>query len=166
MLKEIALLTPLYVSLFWGLVFLVQNRGIDKSKINLGLLMVFGFFLYFSHIIFFNNFYKLYSYIESVYIFSMLSMYPMYFIYLLSLSTNKIVLKRQLIHFIPSLVFSISALIIATILTPEERIMYVKEMLIDKNLKGLNLSTLVGIKGLIFFLSRAVLIIQVGYYLT
>ena len=53
----------------------------------------------------------------------------------------------------------------ASILTPAERIIYVKETLINKNLKELNLSTLVGLKGLVFFLSRAVLVFQVLFYL-
>ncbi len=165
MLKEIALLSPIYVSLFWSLVFFVQGNKIDKSKVILGILMILAFLLYCSHAIFFNNFYKLYSYIESIYLFSMLSMYPMYYLYLLSISKSKIVFKRQLSYFVPALVFSVTALIMTIILTPAEREIYVKEALVFKNFKELNLSTLIGIKGLIFFLSRAVLIVQVIYFL-
>lgn len=165
MLKDIALLSPIYVSLFWSLVFFIQIGNIDKSKINMGILMLLAFLLYCSHAIFFNNFHRLYSNIESIYIFSMLSMYPMYYLYLISLTTGKIVFKQQLIHFVPALVFSVAAFIMASILTPGERIIYVKETLINKNLKELNLSTLVGLKGLVFFLSRAVLVFQVLYYL-
>jgi len=131
----------------------------------MGILMVLAFLLYSSHAIFFNNLYKLYSNLESIYIFSMLSLYPMYYIYLLSLTSSKLILKQHLIHFIPALIFSFAAFVMVLILTPEEQIIYVKETLINRNLKGLNLSTLVGIKGLIFFLSRAVLIPQVVYYL-
>lgn len=96
MLKEIALLSPIYVSLFWSLVFFVQVDKIDKSKVILGMLMVLAFLLYCSHAIFFNNLYKLYSYIECIYLFSMLSMYPMYYLYLLSISKSKIVFMREL----------------------------------------------------------------------
>ena len=165
MLKEIALLTPIYVSLFWGLFFFIQIGNTDKSKMNMGILMVVAFLLYSSHAIFFNNLYELYSQIEGVYIFSMLSLYPLYYVYLLSLTSKKLIYRQYFIHFIPALVFSIAAFIMVLILTPEEQIIYVKETLIDKNLKGLNLTTLVGIKGLIFFISRAVLLIQVAYYL-
>ena len=166
MLKNIALLSPIFVTLFWSLIFFIQIGKTDKSKINLGILMLMAFVLYISHAIFFNNFYLLYSYIECFYIFSMLSLYPIYYLYLVSLSTNKLVFKQQLIHFVPALIFSVAIFIMTMISTPEERIIYVKEILIDKNLKELNLSTLVGIKGLIFFLSRIVLIIQIVYYLT
>jgi AraC-like DNA-binding protein len=165
MLKEIALLTPIYVSLFWGLFFFIQIGNTDKSKMNMGIFMAVAFLLYCSHAIFFNNLYELYSYIEGVYIFSMLSLYPLYYVYLLSLTSKKLIYKQYIIHFIPALVFSLAAFIMVLVLTPEEQIIYVKEILIDKNLKGLNLSTLAGIKGLIFFLSRAVLLIQIAYYL-
>ena len=165
MLKDIALLSPIFVTLFWSLIFFIQVGRTDKSKINLGILMLMAFVLYISHAIFFNNYYKIYSYIECIYIFSMLSLYPIYYLYLVSLSTNKIVFKH-LIHFFPALIFSVAIFILTMISTPEERGIYVKEILIDKNLKELNLSTLVGIKGLTFFFSRIVLIIQIVYYLT
>jgi len=165
MVKDIALLSPIFTTLFWGLIFFIQVGKTDKSKINLGILMLMAFVLYISHAIFFSNFYKIYLQIEFVYIFSMLSLYPIYYLYLISLSTNKIVFSH-FVHFIPALVFSVSIFILTTISTPEERIIYVKEILIHKNLKELNLSTLVGIKGSIFYLSRIVLIIQIIYYLT
>lgn len=51
------------------------------------------------------------------------------------------------------------------ILTTAEREIYVKEVLVFKNFKELNLSTLIGIKGFVFFLSRTVMIVQVIYFL-
>lgn len=164
MLKEVALLTPIFVTFFWSLVFFIQLNKTDKPKFNLGIFMILAFLLYCSHAIFFSKLYDLYSYIECIYIFSMLSVYPMYFIYLSLLATEKLNLKRQLIHFIPALFFGVVALITTFLLTPEERIIYVKEILINKNLKGLNISTLTGIKGLVFFLSRGVFLIQIGFY--
>lgn len=164
MLKEITILTPIFITLFWALVFFIQMGKTDKPKFILGIFMILAFFLYCSHAIFFSKLYDLYSYIECIYIFSMLSVYPMYFIYLSLLATEKLNLKRQLIHFIPALFFGVLALITTLLLTPEERIIYVKEILIENNLKGLIISTLTGIKGLIFFLSRGALLFQIGFY--
>lgn len=165
MLKDIALLSPIFVTLFWSLIFFIQIGKTDKSKINLGILMLMAFLLYNSHAIFFNNYYVIYSYIECIYIFSMLSLYPIYYLYLQSLSTNKLIFKQRLIHFVPALIFSVAIFILTMILTSEERIIYVKEILINKNFEKVNYSFLVRLKGLIFFMSRVVLIIQVGYYL-
>ncbi|HSH19672.1 MAG TPA: helix-turn-helix domain-containing protein [Draconibacterium sp.] len=165
MLKAIALLSPLYITLFWSVVFFIQIDKVDKSKINLGIFMVTAFLLYFSHVIFFSNQYKLYSFIEVVYIFSSLSVYPMYFIYIFLLTSNKLVSGKFLFHFVPAIILSVIALVITLFLSPEERILYVKDTLIENNLKGLMLSSLTGIKGLIFLLSRIIFVFQAVYYL-
>lgn len=164
MIKEIALLSPIFITFFWGLVFFIRFRKKNKSKFNLGIFMAFAFLLYCSHAIFFNDLYQLYSFIESIYIFSMLSLYPLYYNYLLVLTTDKLVWKKKILHFLPALFFGFLALVITLILSPDERVFYVKETLLHKNLKGLNFDTLVGIKGIIFFLSRGYFIAQVGFF--
>ncbi|MDB4581998.1 helix-turn-helix transcriptional regulator [Draconibacterium sp.] len=164
MIKEIALLSPIYVTLFWSIVFLIQKGVPNKPKTHLGVLMVLAFILYCSHAVFFSNLYHLYSYMESVYIFSMLSIYPMYYIYILLVTTEDLNAKRKLNHFLPAIIFGTLSIIMTLILTQEQRISYVQHTLIEKNLKGLNWTTAVGIKGHIFFISRLTLLIQVVYY--
>jgi AraC-like DNA-binding protein len=164
MLKDIALLSPIYISLFWSIVLLIQPGKRDDPKINLGFFMIFGFLIYCSHAIFFSKLYHLYSYFEGIYIFSMLSVYPLYYNYLLLLTTNKPNVRNKILRFLPAFIFSLLALFTTLILTPDDRILYVKETLIDKNLKGLNLHTLIGIKGTIFFMSRGIFLIQVLYF--
>ncbi|WP_297094860.1 AraC family transcriptional regulator [uncultured Draconibacterium sp.] len=61
--------------------------------------------------------------------------------------------------------FGIVSLLLTLILSPEQRIFYVKHILIDTNLKGINFSTLPGIKGWVFLLSRIVFVIQTIVYL-
>ena len=126
--------------------------------------MLMALILYISHAIFFNNLFKFYSYIECFYILSMLSLYPLYYLYLLSLSTKKLVFKK-LVHFIPAVIFSVAIFIATVILTPEERIIYINEILINKSFMQTNLPFLVRIKGFIFLASRIIFIIQIGYYL-
>ena len=136
----------------------------DEPKKFLGVFMIFSFLLYCSHAVFFSNLYYLYSYIEFIYVFCMLSIYPMYFIYLQSLTTLEIKLNERLQHFIPAAFFGFLVLITSLILTPENRTIYVQEILINKNLKKLDISTFVGTKGVIFFLSRIAFLIQIGHY--
>ncbi len=163
MIKDIALLSPIFITFFWSIVFFIQYGKKDKLKFSLGIFMVLAFFLYSSHAIFFSKEYNLYSYIEFIYIFSMLSLYPLYYNYLLLL-TDKWNLKKALIRFTPALFFGFLALLMTFMLNPEERILYVKETLIDNNLKGLSFDTLIGIKGIFFFVSRMVFLIQVGFF--
>lgn len=159
-----ALLSPIFASFFWGLVFFLQVKKSDKINFNIGIFMLLAFLLYCSHAVFFNHLYLVYSYFESIYIFTMLSVYPMYFIYVLNLTDNSVKLKKQLKHFIPATTFFVLSLIMTLILSQEERIIYVKEILIEKNLKGLNINTVMGLKGHIFLFSRIVFLVQILYY--
>ena len=163
MIKELALLSPIFITLFWSLVFIIQIGSKDKSKFLLGAFMVHAFLLYTSHAIFFNNLPHLYSFIESIYILSMLSLYPVFYNYILLLTTGEYCPKKYY-HFIPALVFSFVALMMTLFLSPEQRIFYVEETLLNRNLKGLNISTAVGLKGIVFLLSRAFFIVQVAAY--
>jgi len=164
MIKEIAVLTPIYVALFWSLNLFLQKDKLTKPKLYLGLIMVFAFVLYCSHAIFFNNRYHLYSFVETVYIISFLSVFPLYYIYIRFVTTEGMGLKQQLLHFLPAAVFGILSLTLTLILTREERIFYVQETLIVWNLKDLNLATIAGIKGSVFLVSRLILMIHVVYY--
>ena len=88
----------------------------------------------------------------------------MYFIYLKILTSNKFEMKNRLFHLLPALIFSALVGITALIMMPEEKVIYVKEVLMEKNLKGLDLTTFIGIKGFIFFLARGFFLIQIFYY--
>lgn len=166
MIKAIALLSPIYVTSFWAFVFLVQKGEPNKPKYYLGTFMVLALLLYCTHAIFFSELYNLYAYFESLYFLTMLSVYPLYYIYILLRTTEDAGFKLQFNHFIPALIFSTLSLATTLLLSNEERIFYVQDVLIDKNLRGINLSTMVGIKGHIFFSARLIYLVQVIYYAT
>lgn len=164
MIKEIALLSPIYVTFFWGIVFLVQRGTPSKPKLTLGVFMAMVCLLYCSHAVFFSELYQLYSYIESIYIFTMLSVYPLYFIYILQLTTRDVKSRLLLPHFAPAIIFSLLSIITTLMLTNDDRIFYVQHTLIEKNLRGLTWTTMIGIKGHFFFISRLIFLVQVVYY--
>ena len=164
MIKAIALLSPIYVTFFWGFVFLFQRGERKHPKTYLGLFMILAFLLYCTHAIFFSKLYNLYSYFESLYLLTMLSIYPLYYVYILLRTTQNINRSKIIKLFAPALVFSTLAITTTLFLTPEERIFYVQDVLIDKNLKEINLSSLVGVKAHIFFAARIVFLVQVVYF--
>ncbi len=164
MIKDVALLSPIFVTFFWSLVFFIQPGEKDKPKIILGIFMVFAFLLYCTHAVYFNKSYALYSYIESIYLFSMLVVYPLYYCYLVSLTTQRFIRKNTLLPFAPALFFGILALILTFFLNHDERVLYVKEILVDRNINKLNINTLIGVKGIVFFISRMIFLIQVAYF--
>ena len=86
MLKELAMLLPIFVTLFWSLVFFLQSGKWDKAKFQLGIFMVVACLLYVTHATFFSELYALFAYLDSLYILTYLSVYPLYINYLRYLS--------------------------------------------------------------------------------
>ena len=164
MIKAIALLSPIYVTFFWSFVFLFQRGERKHPKKYLGLFMILAFLLYCTHAIFFSNLYNLYAYFESMYLLTMLSLYPLYYVYILLRTTHSVERKTIVRLFVPAIVFFILALTTTLFLSSEERILYVQDVLINKNLKGINLASLVGIKAHIFFAARIIFLVQVVYF--
>lgn len=164
MIKAIALLTPIYVTFFWGFVFLLQKGERNRPKLYLGLFMILGLLLYCTHAIYFYHLYNAYSYFESIYLFTMLSLYPLYYIYILLRTNIKTGLKAQYQHFLPAIVFATLSLLSTFFLSHEQRIFYVQDLLIDKNLRGINFSSLASSKGFLLFAARLCFLIQVIFY--
>ncbi len=166
MIKVIALLTPIYVPLLWSLVFLIRPTTRNKAKTTLGTFMLMATLLYTSHAIYFSQQYLIYSFFESIYIFSSLLLYPLFYKYIIEISSPKSKTKHLYIQYLPALVLSCMSLILTFILSVDERIFYVQSVLIENNLKHLKLNSLVGIKAILFLLSRIIFILQSFVYLT
>lgn len=164
MIQTIALLTPIYITVFWGIIFLTQKKSYNAPRWTLGLFLIFASFLYISHALFFSKEYHLYAFFESIYLYTGLSLYPLFYTYILKLTGLRYKTPRHFLHFIPGIFFGIVSLLLTLILLPEQRIYYVEHILIETNLKAININTLPGIKGYIFLLSRIVFILQtIGY---
>jgi len=165
MVKSIALLLPVYVTLMWGLVFLLQKRSAGSANRILGIFMITATMLYLCHAIFFHQLYHLYSFIDSLYLFTLLSLYPLFYAYILKVTNQPFDTYRYMINFLPAIFLSVIALMLNFALSPDERIMYVKEILISRNLKGLNILTVAGMKGVVFLLARIIFIGHAIIYL-
>lgn len=165
MVKSIALLLPVYVTFMWALVFFFQKKTSGMANKVLALFMLTATLLYCSHAIFFQQFYNLYSFIDSIYILVQLSLYPFFYAYILLLSGQKINVYRYSLNFIPAVFLATVSLALNVVLTPNERVIYVKEILVSSNLQGLNVTTLTGIKGIISILSRLIFILHAIIYL-
>lgn len=165
MIQAIALLSPIYVTLFWGILFILKKKSHNVPRWILGIFLLLACLLYTSHAIFFSRLYHLYAFFEIIYIYAGLTLYPLFYTYILKLASMRIKTPHHLYHFIPGVLFGLSTLIITLILTPEQRIYYVKHILIETNLKSLSFNSLPGIKGLNFLFSRIIFILQTIIYL-
>jgi AraC-like DNA-binding protein len=165
MVKLIALLSPMYVTLFWGVSFLLQKNINSKATQILSAFMFTAFMLYFCHLLYFIEQYELYSFFDGVYIQSMLSLYPLFYFYVRSLSSVKFEGKKHYLHFLPAFVLGMTSLILNFFMSSEERISYVKDLLINRNLSVLNFYSVTGVKAFVFVFSRIIFIGHTVLYL-
>uniref|UniRef100_UPI0032169149 helix-turn-helix domain-containing protein n=1 Tax=uncultured Draconibacterium sp. TaxID=1573823 RepID=UPI0032169149 len=126
--------------------------------------MVLGLLLYGTHAIYFSKLYAVYSYFESVYILTGLSIYPIYYIYILLRAGHNAGIKTHYKHFLPAIVLAVLSLFSTFLLPPEQRVSYVRDILINKNLGSILSASTVGLKALIFFTSRFIFLMQVIFY--
>lgn len=89
MIKTILLLNPVYVTLFWAVLFNINGRNTTPARSFLGKFMIFAAFVYISHLIFYYPLKNIYPYIDPLYQFSSLIVYPMYYVYLRLLTVDE-----------------------------------------------------------------------------
>lgn len=164
MIKYIAILSPLYVTLFWGIILLSEYSK-SKPKFLLGIFMVVAFFLYFTHSFFFEENYLAYFHTECIYLLTSLSVYPLYYCYIKSLTTDRSFKLKRLIHFVPAIVIGLVSFISGLFFTDQQRIEYVETFVMQRDNSGIEFLTSAGIKSEVFIISRIVFVIQVFFYL-
>ncbi len=165
MLKEVFVITPLYVTLFWALVFLIAGFSANKARFWLGLFMLVVSVLYGCHATYFLGYQQLYLKLDSLYQLVGLSVYPMYYLYI-RLLTCDLTLKRSYFrHFIPAFVFFIAFFLANWLASPEEKQAYFQKVLVESEFPGGETSVLVKTMAVIFFLSRLVFGVQTLGYL-
>lgn len=89
MIKTILLLNPVYVTLFWAILLNISGRNASPSRTFLGKFMIFAGIVYFSHFIFYYPLKEIYPYIDPLYQFSSLIVYPLYYVYLRLLTVDE-----------------------------------------------------------------------------
>ncbi len=104
MLKTAVLLNPVYVTLFWTIVFLLGLEKKNRTGRSLFVFMLTAFVLYLAHALYFSGYLLQYSYIDGVYLFCSLSVYPLFYYYVRHLATRSGVRPVHLLHlFIPAI---------------------------------------------------------------
>ena len=128
--EDLIIYTPMYVTFFWAAVLLLSKKEDNRAKFFLGVFMFVAFLLYFSHAIFFNEFVTLYGFIDPLYIFCSLSVYPLYYWYIKLLTVESSYKWLNLRLLIPAFVFSLVLFANYHIMSENERHNYIHEFLI------------------------------------
>ena len=131
MIKTILLLTPVYVTLFWAITLNTNKDKHGTPRLFLGKFMLIAFLVYLSHFLYFSPFPNLYYFLDPIYQYASLLVFPIYYIYFRLLTIDeKFNLKVHYRYLIVSTLMFLSYLV-GVLLTPTS---IYKEWLYDRNL--------------------------------
>jgi len=164
MLEDLIIYTPMYVTFFWAVVLLISKRENNRAKFFLGVFMFVTFLLYLSHAHFFKKAVSTFQFFDPLYVFTSLSVYPLYYWYIKLLSVETSYRWYNLRLFIPAILFALTSIILYQLMSSEERLAYINELLLKRKIHSSD-STLISYQKSIYILSRFVFIFQVLYFL-
>ncbi len=161
---DLIIYTPMYVSGFWALVLLLSSGKKNRAKQFLGIFMILAFGVYFSHALYFRNQYSGYLFFDPIYMFSSLSVYPMYYWYIKLLTAESDIKPGNLKMFLPALIFSLTTALVFVLMDPTERTQYLLAYLFRiEEMKAE--STLLIVQRIVFIASRATFMLQIFIFL-
>lgn len=100
---------PMFVSGFWVLLLLCSLlESFDRTRLVLSLFMVNTALLYFGHCVFFNEFRSQIPVADTIYSFATLASYPMFYIYVVSLTSSARQLRQSWWTLAPALLLGIA----------------------------------------------------------
>lgn len=103
MLQTVFLLTPVYVNLIVGVMLISQSIR-HRNRLWLAMFFLNSFLLFTGHFLFFNSYISIYRIYDFVFLFSLISFYPFYFLYIRSIFDFHDFTYKKIYHFIPSFI--------------------------------------------------------------
>ncbi len=164
MISDLIIYTPMYVTLFWALIFLISKHSNNSAKQFLGIFMVAAFTVYLSHAVFFQKHNNIFIYFDPLYNFASLSVYPLYYWYIKLLTSETHIKLRNLRLLIPALFFGLATFVVYLFMTEQEREYYINTFLFEVPTTGVE-TILVKVQRGIYLLSRFTFLIQVIVFL-
>jgi AraC-like DNA-binding protein len=158
---NIALLIPVIIPFIIALILFFSSGKSNRPKLFLSLSMFNTAFVFWGNYLYFNHAYYHYSFIHGFHIFSVLAIYPSFYIYFLLLTQQKIRWKKYFLHFLPALLFMlVSDVIFFPFLNISERVYFLGEYRIHPTFDNLPLSIL----WIFRFLNVGAILVQVVLY--
>lgn len=164
MAEDVIIYTPMYVTFFWAVILLMTKRENNRARFFLGVFMTVAFLLYFSHAVFFQKIISVYTIFDSVYIFTSLSVYPLYYWYIRLLSVDTKYNLENLRLFIPALVFSLISLVLYLLMSDTEKVDYFTGFFTKTNTE-VTFTSRMQFQRINFMASRLIFAVQVFYFL-
>ena len=113
---------PMFACGFWAILIgcTLYFDGRNRGYLTLLLFMVMATLLYAGHCAFLNHFYSDMPLLDSLYSFANLAVYPLFYVYIVSLTSPESQLRHTWLYFIPSAVIGIMVSAIYIMMSPQE----------------------------------------------
>ncbi|MEA4917647.1 AraC family transcriptional regulator [Proteiniphilum sp.] len=152
---------PMFVCLFW-VILLLSGRERNLSKRYLAFFLSLSVINYFTHAAFFNYEYKLFAFMDNVWVFTSLAGYPLYYYYIRLLTHDVKINWRWSWIVAPSFLLSLFSFVIYFAMSPDELEMFIHGVMYHEAGYTEPYPQLVGLQILRMFLFQIIFIIQVA----
>lgn len=119
---------PILVILFWLLLFLLDGSR-DKAKGFLMLFLSVSLLNFITHWFYFSNNYEVYKWLNSMWVFTSLSVYPLYYYYIRLLTKDRKIDFRWIWILLPALLLSIFSALLFILMKEDECSIFIQEVL-------------------------------------
>lgn len=164
-LHNLTVLTPFYITFFWGLIFILNPKKENRARFWLGIFMMTTSLVYFSHAIFFEGDYSFYLKIDWIYTLAGLSVFPIYYFYIRLLTRDTHFNYSYLWHLVPAVILAVVLGVLFLSASPGERQVYLSSTLIHYKWPGSGAPDIVKLMSLTFFSGRLIFGLQSITYL-
>ncbi len=156
---------PMFICLFWVVLLLIDRQHINLSKRFLAFFLSLAFVNYFTHALYFNHQYELYSLFDSIWCFTSLAVFPLYYYYIRLLTKDVKINYRWAWILISSFLLSAFSSCLYFLMSPEEKDIFIQGIMYHKEGFLTTDSVLVELQILRLQIFKIIFIIQVVFAL-
>lgn len=120
MLYQIYTILPSFVILFWLILFFVDSKAYNLHKRFLIVFLGIAFVNYVIHWFYFNHYYEVYRKLEFVWVFTSLSVYPLYYYYIRLLTVDRRINYNWIWIILPAAILSAFTFTLYELMKPDE----------------------------------------------
>lgn len=131
MLYSFFTIMPVFVNLFWFTILLLESKQNNSKRF---LTVFFGVMIvnYTAHWLFFNKEYELYTLVDSIWVFTSLASYPLYYWYIRTLTTDVEIDWHRSRVLIPAFLTASYSAIIYLLMSPQEIETFIHGIMYDE----------------------------------
>lgn len=129
MAQQLFTALPLLVVLFWLMLFFLDYKNSNIAKRFLIIFLGVALFNYLAHWHYFNHNYAIYNILDSIWVFTSLAVYPLYYYYIRLLTVDIKVNLKWIWILIPGIILAAFSAIIYLFMSPDEIELFTQEIL-------------------------------------